>query len=89
MRHVLVAFMYSASYLLLVGEAVWPAVWAQLLWVALENNVCNDRSLTNLKNLAIQALILVILVRKSRRHHNCRDKHRGSGEREMEMEMVK
>ena len=61
LRYFLVSFMISAAYLLFVGEAVWPAFLSQLLWVSLENNLCADRSVANIKDNVIQLLILSIL----------------------------
>ena len=61
LRHLIVAFMYSASYMLLVNEAIWPAFVSQLIWIALESNLCQDTGLVNLRNFVIQLLILSII----------------------------
>lgn len=55
------AFLYGAAFLLFLGETVWPAFIGQILWIALESYLCTDRSLGNIRNLAVQLLILYVL----------------------------
>ena len=58
----LVAFMYASALLLFSGEAVWPALVSQTLWIALQSYLCTDRGVGNIKNFAVQLLILFVLA---------------------------
>lgn len=64
-RYVMVAFTIAAAYLLLVGEAAWPALLAQLGWILLQNDLCADQSLENIRNCFLQILIFCIIGSKS------------------------
>jgi len=54
--------MYASAFILFVGEAVWPAFLSQLFWIVFESYLCTDRSLGNIRNFAIQVLILFVLA---------------------------
>jgi hypothetical protein len=53
--------MFAAAILLFTEDAVWPAFVAQLFWIVFESYLCTDRSLGNLRNFAIQLLILYVI----------------------------
>lgn len=60
-RYVLVAFMYASAFLLFTGEAVWPAFVSQLFWIVFQSYLCTDQSLANVRNFAVQTLVLYVL----------------------------
>lgn len=60
-RIVIIALMLGSAVMLFTGEAVWPAFVAQLFWVGFESYLCCDRSLANIRNVAVQLLLLYIL----------------------------
>ncbi len=53
--------MLAAAVMLFTGEAVLPAFVAQLFWVGFESYLCCDRSLGNIRTVAVQLLMLYIL----------------------------
>jgi hypothetical protein len=54
--------MLAAAILLFTEDAVWPAFLAHILWIVFESYLCTDRSLGNLRNFAIQVLILYVIA---------------------------
>lgn len=54
--------MYGAALLLFTGEAVWPAFLSQLFWIVLQGYLCTEKNLPNIRNLAVQLLILFVLA---------------------------
>jgi hypothetical protein len=54
--------MIAAAILLFTEDAVWPAFLAQVFWIVFESYLCTDRSLGNLRNFAIQVLILYVIA---------------------------
>lgn len=62
LRYGIIAFMYASAFLLFVGEAVWPAFFSQLFWIVFQSYLCTDQSLANIRNFAIQVLILAVIA---------------------------
>lgn len=54
--------MYGAALLMLTGESVFPAFLAQALWIVLQGYLCTEKTLPNIRNLAVQLLILFVLA---------------------------
>lgn len=53
--------MYASAFLLFTGEAVWPAFVSQLFWIVFQSYLCTDQSLANVRNFAVQTLVLYVL----------------------------
>ena len=56
-----VAFTLAAAYLLFTGEAVWPALLAQFMWIGTQNLDLIDFDVYQMRTLIIQLLIFFIL----------------------------
>ena len=61
LRFAMVAFTYASAFILFTGEAVWPAFVSQLFWIVFQTYLCTDQSLANIRNFAVQALLLFVL----------------------------